>query len=317
MAAKKTTPKNPLISVVSPVYRAEAILDTFVERVVDAVSKITRNYEIILVDDGSPDGSWSKIQQACAGNKRIRGVKLSRNFGQHVAINACMEFSRGDYVALMDCDLQDDPAYLQKMYELFDEETDYVITLRQTKNQSMLRKMAGGFFYKTYNWLANGNLHENIGGFSILTRKVVDAYLRIGDYNRYYLLGLSWLGFSRKVLVVENQQRHVGTSTYTLMRLMKLAFSSIISYSEKLLSLAIIMGVIYMVASVLGGLYIVFDILYFNGVYASGWPSLIVLLLFSVGIILFCVGVAALYIGNIFTQVKGRPRYIVDEAVNV
>lgn len=317
MAVKKTSSPKPLISVVSPVYRAEAILDTFIERVVDSVSKITQNYEIILVEDGSPDCSWDRIQEACARNKRIRGIKLSRNFGQHVAINACLEFSRGDYVALMDCDLQDDPSYIQKMYELCDENTDYVITLRQTKNQPPLRKIAGDFFYKTYNWLADGNLHENTGGFSMLTRKVVDAYLQIGDYNRYYLLGLSWLGFSRKVLVVENQQRLVGTSTYTLVRLLKVAFNSIISYSEKLLGLAIIMGVVYMLASVLGGLYIVFDILYLKAIYASGWPSLFVMLLFSVGIILFCVGVAALYIGNIFTQVKGRPRYIVDEAVNV
>lgn len=314
---KKSSHRRPLISVVSPVYKAEGILDAFVERVVDVVTKITQNYEIILVDDGSPDASWEKIQKACTKNKKISGVKLSRNFGQHVAINACMEFSNGDYVALMDCDLQDNPSYIKDMYELFDGNTDYVITLRQTKNQSLIRKIAGGFFYKIYNWLANGNLHENIGGYSILTRKVVNAYLQIGDYNRYYLLGLSWLGFSRKFLLVENQQRHGGASTYTFTRLLRVAFVSIISYSEKLLSMAIFLGVIYMIASVLGGLYIIFDILYFNGVYAGGWPSLFVLLLFSVGAILFCVGVAALYIGSIFNQVKGRPRYVVDKTVNI
>lgn len=317
MAVKKTSHKKPHISVVSPVYKAEFILDTFIERVVNAVTKITRNYEIILVEDGSPDNSWKKIQEVCSKNTGIRGIKLSRNFGQHVAINACLEFSRGDYVVLMDCDLQDDPFYISKMYDLFDDDTDYVVTLRQIKNQSRLRKIAGDFFYKIYNWSANGNLHKNIGGFSMLTRKVVNAYLQIGDYNRYYLLGLSWLGFSGKVLEVENQQRHLGTSTYTLSRLLKVAFNSIIFYSEKLLSIAIVSGVIYMVASVLGGLFIIIDILYFNGVYAGGWPSLIVLILFSVGIILFCVGVAALYIGNIFSQVKGRPRYIVDKTVNI
>jgi polyisoprenyl-phosphate glycosyltransferase len=317
MAQKKSSPKHPLLSVVSPVYRAEAILETFVERVVTALTSITQNYEIILVEDGSPDGSWEKIKSISARNKRVRGIKLSRNFGQHVAINACLEFSRGDFVVLMDCDLQDDPSYIQKMYNLLDGTADYVITLRQTKNQSQIRKIAGGFFYKIYNWLANGNLDENIGGFSMLTRKVVDAYLKIGDYNRYYLLGLSWLGFSHKVLMVENQQRHLGTSSYTLARLLKVAFGSIISYSEKLLSLAIILGVVYMASSILGGLYIVIDILYFKGIYAGGWPSVFVLLLFSVGVILFCVGVAALYIGNIFTQVKGRPRYIVGEMINV
>jgi len=317
MAVKKTSHKQPHISVVSPVYKAEAILQTFVARVVEAVSKIDEDYEIILVDDGSPDHSWEKIKEACAGNQRIRGIKLSRNFGQHAAINACLEYSRGELVVLMDCDLQDDPSYIQEMYNLLDEHTDYVITHRQTKNQTLLRRVAGDIFYKAYNWLSNGNLHENIGGFSMLTRKVVNAYLQIGDYNRYYLLGLSWLGFSHKTLVVENQKRHMGTSTYTLIRLLKLAFGSIVFHSEKLLGLAIVMGVIYMVASVLGGVYIVIDILYFNGIYAGGWPSLIVLLLFSVGIILFCVGVAALYIGNIFTQVKGRPRYVVDETVSI
>jgi len=317
MAVKKSSPKRPLISVVSPVYRAEAILETFIERVVDAVTKITQEYEIILVDDGSLDHSWEKIKSACVENKKVRGIRLSRNFGQHVAITACLEFSRGNFVVLMDCDLQDDPAYIHEMYHLLDRATDYIVTIRKIKNQSLLRKIAGDFFYRIYNWLANSDLDRNIGGYSMLTRKVVNAYLQVGDYNRYYLLVLSWLGFSRKALVVENQPRFKGESNYSVKRLLKVAFSSIISNSEKLLDLAIVMGILYMVASVLGGLYIIVDIIYFTGVYASGWPSMFVLLLFSIGIVLFCIGIAALYIGNISTQVKGRPRYVVGETINL
>lgn len=317
MVLEKKQESNPQISIVSPVYRAENIVETFIERVVDAVTKITPDYEIILVDDGSSDRSWEKIRKICRANTKVRGIRLSRNFGQHVAINACLEFSRGDCVVLMDCDLQDDPAYIKEMYRLIDDQTDYVITIRQGKKQSLLRKVAGWFYYKVYNWLANTDLNTNIGTYSLLCRKVVDAYLEVGDYSRYYLLVLSWLGFSRKSLIVENQQRYNGKSSYSIMRLVKIAFTSITSNSEKLLNLAIITGIIYMAASVVSGVYIVIDIQYFKGVYASGWPSIFVLLLFSIGIILFCVGIAALYIGNIFTQVKGRPRYIVGEKINL
>jgi len=184
MAPQQSRGSKPLISIVSPVYGAENILETFLERVIVSVTKITQEYEIVLVDDGSPDRSWEKIKSACATNKKIRGIRLSRNFGQHVAINACLEFSRGDYVVLLDCDLQDDPANIQKMYRLLDGTADYVVTIRKVKNQSRLRKTAGDFFYRIYNWLANSHLDRNIGAYSMLTRKVVDAYQRVGDYNR-------------------------------------------------------------------------------------------------------------------------------------
>jgi dolichol-phosphate mannosyltransferase len=308
--------QKPLISVVSPVHNAEAILEVFVNRVTSAVKEITTEYEIVLVDDGSPDRSWKVITSICAKNNRVKGIRLSRNFGQHVAINACIEYSRGDYVVNIDCDLQDNPAYIKDMFQLMDGATDYVITIRKDKSQSALRKLAGKFFYTIYNRLANSDLDENIGTFSMLSRKVVDAYLKVGDYSRFYLLTLSWLGFNRKTLFVENQERHQGQSSYSFPMLLTTAFTSIISNSEKILNLAIFLGIFYMVASVLGGFYIIIDILYFKGIYAGGWPSIFVLLLFSVGIILFCIGIAAIYIGNIFIQVKGRPRYIVEEVVN-
>jgi dolichol-phosphate mannosyltransferase len=310
------TPNTPPISVVSPVYNAEGILDIFVTRVISVIKEVAADYEIILVDDGSLDHSWQVISSICEKNNRIKGIRLSRNFGQHFAINACLEYSRGDFVVIMDCDLQDNPAYIKDMYQLMDHSTDYVITIRKDKSQTTFRKLAGKFFYAIFNRLANSDLHENIGTFSMLSRKVVNAFLKVGDYHRFFLLTLSWLGFSRKTLIVENQERHQGHSSYTFSRLFVTAFTSIISNSEKILNLAILLGIVYMVASVSSGFYIVIDILYFNGTYAGGWPSLFVLLLFSVGIILFCVGIAALYIGNIFTQVKGRPRYIVAETIN-
>jgi glycosyltransferase involved in cell wall biosynthesis len=315
MAAKNTKNPKPLISIVSPVYKAESIVEAFVARAIEAVTKITRDYEIILVDDGSPDRSWEKIVHTCSENDRVKGVRLSRNFGQHSAINACLEYSRGDFVVLMDCDLQDDPIYIQEMYQEMDQ-TDYVITRRREKKQTFTRKILGNYFYKVYSWLAGDQLDWSIGLFSMLSRKVVDSYLRVGDYNRYYLLVLSWLGFSHKVIEVENRERYSGRSSYTLDRLIRIAFSSIISNSDKLLSLSVVMGMIFITLSVLSGLYIIIDMVIFGATFAQGWPSVFVLLLFSTGIILFCLGIAALYIGSIFSQVKGRPRYVVREFTN-
>ncbi len=317
MAVKKTSPKHPLISVVSPVYRAEAILETFVERVVDVVTGITQDYEIILVDDGSPDQSWEKIKAICLKNPRVKGIKLSRNFGQQSAIGACFEHSRGDYVTLMDCDLQDNPAYIPEMYKLFDGSIDYVLSRRQSKKQGILRGIIGKFFYKIYNWLAGTELDGNIGPLSVLSRKFVDAYLRFGAYHRVYFTTIHWLGFKGKVVDVQTEERFSGSSSYTIVKLIGIALNIIVANSDRLLNLSVVIGLTFMAVSFLGAFSIFLSIVLFGVEFAAGWPSVIVLILFCTGLILLSMGVAGLYIGKVFEQVKNLPRYLVQDTLNL
>lgn len=314
--ARTSRKPNPFISVVSPVYNAENILETLIEKVTAEVTKITQEYEIILVEDGSQDQSWTTIKTICSKNTRVKGIKLSRNFGQHNAISACLEHSRGELVVLMDCDLQDDPAYIAEMYELFDGSIDYVLSIRKNRRQNLLRRIVGRFFYRIYNWIAGTDIDGNIGPLSMLSRRFVDAYLSFGTYQRIYFTTVNWLGFKGKVLEVENNERHSGVSSYSVSKLVKFALNIIIANSDRLLNASIVIGLTFMTGSFLGAFYLVSGIVLFGRRYAVGWPSVMVLTLFCTGLILLSLGIMALYVGKIFEQVKNLPRYVVEDTLN-
>lgn len=307
---------NPFISVVSPVYNAADIIEVLVARIDQAVTKITDKYEIILVEDGSLDQSWDSIKRVCAVNKKIKAIRLSRNFGQHKAIVAGLQHSQGDYVVLMDCDLQDNPVYIPEMYKFFDKGVDFVLTRKTYRNQNFFRRITGKYFFRFYNWVANNNFDENIGGFCMLSNQVVDAYLRVNDYHSYFLITLSWLGFTGAILEVQNEHRQIGQSSYSFKRLLTLSVDVTISNSDKLLNIMIILGMIFMVGALCGATYIITSTVFFNTSFLVGWPSIFVLILFCTGIILSNLGVMGLYIGKIFEQVKDKPRYLVKEILN-
>jgi dolichol-phosphate mannosyltransferase len=306
----------PFISVVSPVYNAEYILETLIEKVTGAITTITHEYEIILVEDGSRDQSWNTIKTICSKNTRVKGIKLSRNFGQHNAISACLEHSQGEYVVLMDCDLQDDPAYIPEMYKLFDSSIDYVLSRRKSRRQNVLRRTVGKYFFRVYNWIARTNIDGNIGAFSMLSRRFVDAYLRFATYQRFYLTTVNWLGFKGKVIEVENKERFSGVSSYNIGKLVRVSLNAIIANSDRLLNISIAIGLTFMTVSFLGALYLVTSIVLFGKRYAVGWPSFTVLILFCTGLILFSLGIMALYVAKIFEQVKNLPRYVVEDTLN-
>lgn len=307
---------GPFISVVSPVYNAEHILETLVERVAQELTKITGRFEIILVEDGSRDESWRKIEAICAQNVTVKGIKLSRNFGQHHAISAGLEHSRGEYVVLMDCDLQDDPVYIPEMYQLFDGSIDYVLSRRKIKQQNLLRRTVGKYFYKFYNWVARTNIDGQVGALSMVSRRFVDAYLRFATYQRFYLTTVNWLGFKGKVIEVENRERFSGTSSYSVSKLLSISLNAIVANSDRLLNVSIAIGLTFMTGSFLAAFYLVISILLLGRHYAVGWPSFMVLILFCTGLILFVLGIMGLYIAKIFEQVKNLPRYVVEDTMN-
>ena len=309
---------NPYLSVVSPVFLAEGIVDELVKRITEEVSKITQDYEVILVDDGSSDKSWKKIEDNCKADKRIKGIKLSRNFGQHYAITAGLKESGGDYVVVMDCDLQDNPKYIHKLLEKAKDGNDIVLTIHKNREHGIIKNVFSKIFHRVFNWLAgNKNLRggAQYGALSLITRKVVKAFSEFNDYHRHYLSTIRWLGFSTTEIIVAHEERYMGVSSYSFKKLIILALDGIVSQTDKLLRYSIYIGFSFAMIGLFAIIYIV--LLYFYKGFQSGWASIIVLIIFSTGLILMNLGIVGIYIEKIFEQTKDRPLYLIDETINL
>jgi glycosyltransferase involved in cell wall biosynthesis len=308
---------SPVISIVSPVYRAEKIIDVLVAAISKEVSKITPDYEIILVEDGSPDNSWEKISEQCSKDKKVKGVKLSRNFGQHFAITAGIDITQGSYIVIMDCDMQDDPSYLPELYAKAKEGYDIVYTLKKSRKHNFWKNLTARIFNRVFNYLVDNKSWKSdnqVGSYSLMTRKVAEAFKQYNDYQRHYLMVLRWLGFKSAFIEIEHKERFEGKSSYNLSKLMLHALNGITSQSDKLLRINVTLGLLLSFLSFLGILVIAF--LYFMHGFLSGWASTIVLLLFSTGVILTSIGIAGIYIGKTFEQTKNRPKYVIDLFLN-
>jgi dolichol-phosphate mannosyltransferase len=308
---------NPYFSIVSPVYRAEDILEELVKQLTEASEKVTPNYEIILVEDYSPDRSWAKISELGRKYPKLKGIKLSRNFGQHNAIAAGLYHTTGDYVIVMDCDLQDNPIYIPDLINKAKEGFDVVYTLKNQRKHNFFKDVTGAIFHRLFNYLVGNDLVKTdgkIGTYSLLSKKVVTAYRDLHDEYRPFLVMLNILGFEYTFLKIEHSKRHSGKSSYNLRRLINHAINGIISQTDRLLKLSIYMGAVYTFISFIYGIYVLYKQVTVG--LQSGWPSLVLLITFSTGIILLFLGIIGLYISRIFTQVKNRPLFIVDRTVN-
>ena len=304
-----------IISVVSPVYRSEKIVDELVKRLSESLSEITDNYEIVLIEDGGGDNSWKKIEENCLKDKKVKGIKLSRNFGQHYAITAGMSKASGDIIVIMDCDLQDDPDHIKKLLEEYEKGFDVVFTRRVGRKHSFFKMITAKIYNSLFKLFSDKNYDLNVGSMTMISKRVKDEFLKLKDQDRLYIQLLKWVGFRSTYVPVEHRERFEGNSTYSISKLFVTALQGWTSYSDKLLRLSIYTGLIISILSLLGGVSIVLS--YFLLKFQPGWPSLIVAILFSTGLILMSIGIAGIYIGKIFEQTKERPLYIIDEKLNL
>lgn len=310
---------NFKVSIVSPVYKAEKIVDELVFRIQQEIEKITLDYEIILVEDGGGDNSWMKIKENCAKDKRVKGIKLTRNFGQHFALSAGLEASIGDYVIVMDCDLQDDPVYFKDLIGKAIEGNKIVYTYKKERKHGFIKNLKAKIYYKTFNYLVDNTYSkasENLGSFSLISREVVNEYIKLKDYKRHYLLLLSWLSFPSEAIQIEHRKRYEGKSSYNFNKLILHAIDGITSQSDKLLRLTARFGLLMSLSSVFFALLIIFRY-YFIQPFQAGWASLMVLILFVGGMIILSIGISGIYIGRIFEQTKDRPLYVIDQKINM
>ncbi len=303
------------ISVVVPVYGCPTALTELCDRLQSTISKITENYEIILVNDACPMGSWDKIKEICSLEPRIKAINLSKNFGQMYATNAGLEFCCGEWVVLMDCDLQDPPESIIPLYEKAMEGFDVVYARRKNRKDNLITKTFSKTFYKIYNYITGSKYDSSIGNLNIVNRKVVDVYCKMKQRDKSYAVVLPQMGFRQTAIDILSEKRKEGKSTYNFTKKLKLALTMIVSQSNKPLILSMNVGLSISVLAFLVLIYQVIQYFLIDEI-PSGWTSLIVSVYFMSGLILAAIGLVGIYIGNIFNEAKGRPPYIIQEIIN-
>ncbi len=306
-------PSSPHLSIVIPVYKAAQCLDELYRRLKAVLESISLDFEIILVEDCGGDNSWEVIERLAAADPRVRGIQFSRNFGQHYGITAGLDCSRGQWVVVMDCDLQDRPEEIPRLYGKAQEGYDVVLARRGARRDPTLKRITSWLFYKIFSYLADIEYDGASGNFRIMSRTVVTNFRRMGEQLRFFGGLVQWMGFPTASIEVEHAERFVGKSTYSFAKLWKLAAETIIAHSDKPLRLAVRFGFMMAVFSFCYGIYILGHAI-FNGSSIPGWNSLIVSLYFLGGIIIAILGILGIYLGKTFDESKKRPLYIIRRA---
>lgn len=299
------------LSIVSPVYRAETLVQPLVDRIRAAVAPLQVPFEIVLVEDGSPDGSWLAIERMAAQYPEVLGVQLSRNFGQHPAITAGLAQARGEWVVVMDCDLQDRPEEIPRLWAATKQfDSDYILAQRQFRQDPWYVKLGSKWFYQLLSFLSGAALDPSVANFGIYRSSVINAVLQMPERNRSFPIMVNWAGFRRQYLMVEHAERLSGRSTYSLGKRARLALDIMLAYSDKPLYFAVNLGfVIATVSFVVAVAYLVLAIL--GRFTVSGFASLMISLWFLSGLMILILGIVGLYLTRVYDGIKGRPLYIV------
>ncbi len=307
---------SPILSVVSPVYGCRTCLYELYFRLKETLEKITADFEIILVNDASPDGAWDVINELGEKDYRVKGIDLSRNFGQHNAIGAGLDCAQGEWAVVMDCDLQDQPEEIIKLYNKAREGFDVVIARRISRYDSYFKVKTSYFFSRIFNFLTGFNHDNAIANFSIINKKVVVAYRLLKEKNRDYTFFIKWLGFSQATVDVKHDKRFAGESSYNLKKLLDLAFNNIISNTNRPLHLSIKLGFLIALLSFLFALFLVIARI-INLFTIEGWTSVVVSIWLVCGLLMITIGTSGIYIGKIFEESKSRPNYIIKNKKNI
>ena len=276
------------------------------------VSNITKNYEVILVNDASPDGAWEAIQSLAKGDSRIKGVDLSRNFGQQAAITAGLSHSTGEWVVVMDCDLQDQPKEIVKLYAKAQEGYEVVFGRRYQRQDNSMKIAVSRLYRRVFDYFTETTSDPAVANFGIYKRKVIDAFLTMRERNRTLQLFIRWLGFRNTSINIEHAARSGGESSYRFGKLFRMALSNIVSQSNKPLKISIAFGLLMSLSSLMYAVYLAIRHLLLD-VPVPGWTSVMVSIYFIGGLLFANLGILGLYLGKVFDETKGRPLYVIRE----
>lgn len=307
--------KQELISIVVPCYNEEEAIPLFYKEMEKVKEQLSAEIEYLFVNDGSSDKTLKVLRDLSKGQKgRVRYISLSRNFGKESALYAGLEHAKGDYITVMDVDLQDPPRLLPEMFRLIKEEQYDCIGTRRVdrKGEPLVRSFFARQFYRIINRISETEIVEGARDYRLMTRQMVNAILEVTEYNRFSKGIFSWVGFKTKYLDFENQERIAGATTWSFWSLLKYSLDGIIAFSEVPLAIASFVGLISFVISLLMAVFIATRTIIFDNP-TSGWTSVVVLILGLAGLQLLCLGIIGKYLGKMFLETKRRPIYIVKE----
>lgn len=304
------------ISVVSPVYGCKNSLYELYFRLKETLEKINSDFEIILVNDASPDIVWELIVELSNKDNRVKGINLSRNFGQHNAITSGLDHCNGEWVIVMDCDLQDQPEEIINLYNKAKEGYDYVLARRKKRKDRWIKRLYSKVFNKLLNYLSGSKNDASIANFGIFKRDVIQSINTLREKTRWFPSFVNWVGYKGTNIEVVHSPRQNGDSSYSFKKLLDLAIDVILLNSDKPLKLVIKFGFFISLTSFIFAIITLY--LYFKGQIAVlGWTSLIISIWFLSGIIIFILGIIGLYLAKVYDHSKDRPLYIIKDKTNL
>lgn len=298
------------LSVVIPVYGCAGCLEELCLQLNAVLPTVAERYEIVLVDDHSPDNAWAVLESLRESYPSIKAIRLSRNFGQQIAISAGLAEAKGDYAVVMDCDLQDPPGLIPKLFEKLGEGHDLVLARRLERQHSLFRVVAARAYFKLLGLLTGQTMDGSFGSFSLLTRKVIDSFLLFEERERHYLFILRWLGFSQGIIDYPQQERFCGRSSYSVFKLLKHALEGVLFQATSFLRWIVTAGFLFAVSGITAAAYLIWRAVFYTAL--PGWTSLVVLVLVCTGALMVSLGVIGMYVDKIFEQSKQRPLYVKD-----
>lgn len=303
-----------MFSIIIPLYNEEKTIPELVTRLAAVTDGMSDPWELILVDDGSTDGSFTAMCALHRNDPRIKVVRLSRNFGHQIAISAALDLAEGDAVILMDGDLQDPPELLPQLIKLWKDGYHVVYTVKTSRKENWLKRLAFKSFYRILSAMSSIKIPMDAGNFSLMDRRVVEVLRTMPERNRYISGLRAWAGFQQTAVYYDRGPRFAGKPQMSLGRLFHLALDGIFSFSNAPLRAAIYFGMAAAMVSFAGGLYVVYEKLFTN-LAILGWASTIVSILFVGGMILMTLGVIGEYISRIYEEVKKRPLYVIRDKI--
>jgi polyisoprenyl-phosphate glycosyltransferase len=307
------------ISIVVPVFNEEDSITETVKRLQQLRAELEQdiNVELIFVDDGCTDNTLAHLRNFAENSTNIKVISLSRNFGHQIAITAGIDLASGDYVAVIDGDLQDPPELIVDMYRKALTGFDVVYGKRRTRaGETVFKKATAAGFYRLLNYMCEIDIPTDTGDFRLMSRNVVDAFKQMRERHRFVRGMVPWLGFKSSYILYDRAERFAGETKYPLKKMLAFAINAILSFSSKPLTMAIRLGFLTILAGLLGAFYM----LYLKVFYNTAWPGLTAILVSIVifsGLQILLIGIVGEYIARIFEEIKGRPLYVIAETINI
>lgn len=310
---------NPFISIIIPCYNEELVIAETYKRTHKVMNSFEHGgYEIIFINDGSRDATLSILKAIAAEDKNVKILNFSRNFGHQPAVTAGISACSGDVAIIIDADLQDPPELFPEMVKKHLEENANVVygQRESRKGETFFKKITAKLFYRTINYLSDTPLPVDTGDFRLIDKHVIEAFKNLPEKNKYIRGLISWVGFKQQPILYKREERFAGETKYPLSKMLKFASTSMLYFSKKPLKLALALGFISLLIGLLLGIYVISGLYFRPETVVTGWPSIIISIIFFGGVQLITIGVLGEYLGNVFDEIKNRPEYIVHERIN-